>query len=312
MPPLTQPPEAGLVLPVADPDTTALEPNGEDGEDESSVMEAQNALQDFVDTVEFLPADIIRSMGLVRRLDENYRTCTRQLDDLAKGKMLSAGQKSRMAYLLNLATHYRRETVAEAERIKKVLEYHSWMIEEQLKARSEWPVMDSDEEEQARQAILRAREKAEEKKRVAAMKANLKHTMKKEKVRHRPASSPKPLPPGYPRLSEFEMSRLRKKMKKNTAWDPSEKVIRRELILLGRLQPDGTMWPEDVAAAAAAGLQPTMPAPRPPPPPRNTHVQQVARQARSLPTTEVTENRLRPFREKRESVEPQPLLIPPL
>ncbi len=255
MAPQTQPAEVGSVLPLSD-----------SNEGLPIDQDAQLAIQDFVESTEFLPADIFRSLRLIKRLDHRYVESSTKLDALARQYSDSTARerkqiKARMIRLVQLAVKDRQETVVEANKLYHMVDEQFKMVNEEIEEYDQWPIMDSDEEMQAHELAERAKERAEEKAQQQALRASMKTALKKEKRKPRQLAL-QPLPAGYPTLSSAELGRLRKKMKKNPQWEPSEKVVRRELIMLGKLQADGQMWPEDVATAEAAGLQPTMPANR--------------------------------------------------
>lgn len=97
--------------------------------------DAQAAVTDFLDYTEYLPADLIRSLTLIRGLDETYQSASSTLDDLTKlyGSLPSLAPAARpdpqdlrdqISSQLDMALNSRDSSYAEACRLFDVAERH--------------------------------------------------------------------------------------------------------------------------------------------------------------------------------------------
>ncbi|KEF58539.1 uncharacterized protein A1O9_06465 [Exophiala aquamarina CBS 119918] len=103
--------------------------------DRSVDPDAQAAVTDFLDYTEYLPADLIRSLTLIRGLDETYQSASATLDDLTKlyGSLPSLAPAARpdpqdlrekISSQLDVALNSRDSSYAEACRLFDVAERH--------------------------------------------------------------------------------------------------------------------------------------------------------------------------------------------
>jgi len=97
--------------------------------------DAQAAVTDFLDYTEYLPADLIRSLTLIRGLDETYQSASSTLDELTKlyGSLPSLAPAARpdpqelryqISSQLDVALNSRDSSYAEACRLFDVAERH--------------------------------------------------------------------------------------------------------------------------------------------------------------------------------------------
>jgi hypothetical protein len=105
------------------------------GADRAVDPDAQAAVTDFLDYTEYLPSDLIRSLTLIRGLDDKYDSDASALHDLTKtyGSLPTIdptirpdAQKLRLQIALNLdqALNARESAFAEANRLLEVAERH--------------------------------------------------------------------------------------------------------------------------------------------------------------------------------------------
>ncbi|KAI9785066.1 MAG: hypothetical protein M1816_000536 [Peltula sp. TS41687] len=97
--------------------------------------DAQATVTDFLDYTEYLPADLIRSLTLIRKLDESYRSNSSKVHELTKlyGSLPSlsgparpdpATLRSEISHYLNHAIDSRTSAYAEADRLYDVVDHH--------------------------------------------------------------------------------------------------------------------------------------------------------------------------------------------
>jgi hypothetical protein len=88
--------------------------------------ELHNVVTDFVDYTEYFPSDMIRSLTLIRNLDERYTDATQQVHEyalqLGKPATDAAELKRKMSKALQQATIYREAACAEANRLAESAE----------------------------------------------------------------------------------------------------------------------------------------------------------------------------------------------
>lgn len=276
--------------------------------------DAQATVTDYIDYTEYLPADIIRSLTLIRSLDDRYLESAQTVHNLSKsyGHLPDIASDDRPSAIdlrkdvslqLDRAINARESSYAEACRLYDVVDRHFdrlSCIRQKLEALprppSEEPTPPPPEPTPKRSrkkenaSTTRITLRLDNRKRSGNQKsrsrragitaehlarfnpdspidstehsdaeAELDHPPKparppkKEKAR-RPSSGTgfstanalallKPPPADakigsqdlpWLRLTEWEMTRLRKKMKKNAVWQPSEVMIHRELSISGR------------------------------------------------------------------------------
>ncbi|KAJ6115519.1 hypothetical protein N7523_005936 [Penicillium sp. IBT 18751x] len=276
--------------------------------------DAQATVTDYIDYTEYLPADLIRSLTLIRGLDERYldsahsvHSLTKtygQLPDLPPGEQPSAIALRRdISHQLDRAINARESAYAEACRLYDVVDRHFdrlSCIRQKLDALPRPPSTEptpppreptpkrsrpskKDNASTTRITLRLDNPKRSHKKKVRRSGVAANHLAgfnpdspiasteqsdaedvdllppkparppKKDKTR-RPSSGVtvstsnalallKPPPADakvgsehlpWIRLTEWEMTKLRKKMKKNAVWQPSEVMVWRELALSGR------------------------------------------------------------------------------
>ena len=97
--------------------------------------DAQATVTDFIDYTEYLPSDLIRSLTLIRGLDETYLDATQKVHELTKiyGQLPELPVESRrnpqelreqISVHLNRAINAREASYAEACRIYDVVDRH--------------------------------------------------------------------------------------------------------------------------------------------------------------------------------------------
>lgn len=276
--------------------------------------DAQATVTDYIDYTEYLPADLIRSLTLIRGLDERYLDSAHsvhsltntygQLPDLPPGEQPSAIALRRdISHQLDRAINARESAYAEASRLYDVVDRHFdrlSCIRQKLDALPRPPSTEptppppeptpkrarpskKDNASTTRITLRLDNPKRSHKKKVRRSGVAADHLAgfnpdspiasteqsdaeeldllppkparppKKDKAR-RPSSGVgvstsnalallKPPPADakvgsehmpWIRLTEWEMTKLRKKMKKNAVWQPSEVMVWRELALSGR------------------------------------------------------------------------------
>ncbi|KAJ5577590.1 uncharacterized protein N7459_006554 [Penicillium hispanicum] len=276
--------------------------------------DAQATVTDYIDYTEYLPADLIRSLTLIRGLDDRYIDSAQavhslsrtygQLPDLPSEERPSAiTLRKDISHQLNRAINARESAYAEACRLYDVVDRHFdrlSCIRQKLEALPKPPTEEPSpppeptpkrartgkkdgttritlrldnrkrsggQKQRSRRAGLDAdhltgfhpdspiasTEQSDAEAEVGAIVRKPARPPKKEKQR-RPSSGVavstsnalamlKPPPENakvgsedlpWLRLTEWEMTKLRKKMKKNAVWQPSEVMIHRELSLSGR------------------------------------------------------------------------------
>ncbi|OQE20027.1 hypothetical protein PENSTE_c014G07409 [Penicillium steckii] len=274
--------------------------------------DAQATVTDYIDYTEYLPADIIRSLTLIRGLDDRYLESAQsvhdftkrygQLPDIASDERPSAIELRRNISLqLDRAINARESSYAESCRLYDVVDRHFDRLSCIRQKLDALPRPPSEEPTPPEPTPKRSRKKEntsttritlrldngkrsnnqKSRSRRAGLTAehlanfnpdspidSTEHSdaevepelppkaarpPKKEKPR-RPSSGTgfstsnalallKPPPADakvgsqdlpWLRLTEWEMTKLRKKMKKNAVWQPSEVMIHRELALSGR------------------------------------------------------------------------------
>ncbi|CAG8233674.1 unnamed protein product [Penicillium salamii] len=272
--------------------------------------DAQATVTDFIDYTEYLPADIMRSLTLIRNLDERYEDSAQAVHQLTQvyGQLPNLPADERqdpidlrrdISFQLDRAINARESSYAEACRLSDVVDRHyerlgciRQKLDDLPKPASEEPTPPPEpapkrsrgnkknNREPTTRITLRLdnRNRRDGKRRrnsivegvfdpdsplasteqsdadgEIARAAPKPRPPKKEKAR-RPSSGAaqstaqalaqlKPPPTDaklgsedlpWLRLTEWEMTRLRKKMKKNAVWQPSEVMIHRELALANR------------------------------------------------------------------------------
>ncbi|KAJ5887860.1 Zinc finger PHD-type [Penicillium taxi] len=275
--------------------------------------DAQATVTDFIDYTEYLPADLMRSLTLIRNLDERYldsaqavHNLTRtygQLPNLSSDERPSAiAIRAQISQQLDRAINARESSYSEASRIYDVVDRHFdrlTNIRQKLVTLPDPPSKEptppppdptkkrsgkkdsaatprltltldkkkpgsrrSDPAAAARLSgfnpdspIASTEQSDAEGEATVAKLAKSSKRSKKDAAR-RPRPNPaagfstrdalallKPPPDDaqvgdvdlpWIRLTEWEMTKLRKKMKKNAIWQPSEVMIQRELSLSGR------------------------------------------------------------------------------
>lgn len=97
--------------------------------------DAQSAVTDFLDYTEYLPTDLIRSLTLIRQLDETYLTNSNSIHELTQtyGKLPSLSSSARpdalklrstISHHLDLAISARESAYAEASRLFDLTDRH--------------------------------------------------------------------------------------------------------------------------------------------------------------------------------------------
>lgn len=97
--------------------------------------DAQATVTDFLDYTEYLPADLIRSLTLIRKLDESYHFNSSKVHELTKlyGTLPSlpaharpdpAALRSEISHFLNNAINSRTSAYSEADRLYDVVDHH--------------------------------------------------------------------------------------------------------------------------------------------------------------------------------------------
>ncbi|KAJ5988873.1 hypothetical protein N7481_004083 [Penicillium waksmanii] len=277
--------------------------------------DAQATVTDYIDYTEYLPADIIRSLTLIRGLDERYLESAQSVHDLSKsyGRLPDAASDERPSAIemrkhislqLDRAINARESSYAESCRLYDVVDRHFdrlSCIRQKLDALPRPPSEEPTPPPEPTPKRSRKKENAsttritlrlDNRKRSSNQKSrsrrpgltaehlanfnpdspidSTEHSdadaepqpsrkpakpPKKEREKARRPSSGngfstsnalallKPPPADakvgsqdlpWLRLTEWEMTKLRKKMKKNAVWQPSEVMIHRELALSGR------------------------------------------------------------------------------
>ncbi|KAK5689799.1 hypothetical protein LTS12_028843 [Elasticomyces elasticus] len=82
--------------------------------------DAQATVTDYIDYTEYLPADLIRSLTLIRGLDERYGDAAQDVHELTK----TYGQLTGIAADLDRAINARESAYAEACRLYDVVDHH--------------------------------------------------------------------------------------------------------------------------------------------------------------------------------------------
>lgn len=275
--------------------------------------DAQATVTDYIDYTEYLPADLIRSLTLIRGLDDRYLESAQsvhnlgnsygQLPNIASDERPSAIElRKNISLQLDRAINARESSYAEACRLYDVVDRHFdrlSCIRQKLDALPRPPSEEPTPPPEPTPKRSRKKENAsttritlrlDNHKRNGSQKSRARRAgltaehlanfnpdspidstehsdaeaepelprkparpLKKEKAR-RPSSGTgfstsnalallKPPPADakvgsqdlpWLRLTEWEMTKLRKKMKKNAVWQPSEVMIHRELALSGR------------------------------------------------------------------------------
>ena len=275
--------DRGLVLDGSDPD-------------------AQATVTDYIDYTEFLPADLIRSLTLIRGLDERYLQAAQDVHELTKtfGRLpdLAADDRPSAQSLrgdistqLDRALTARESAYAEACRLYDVVDHHFNRLDCIKKKLDAFPkptkeptppssakrardkkgeggptrltlrldkdkaagrsrrsgaaynaddamasTEHSDAEGDSKVALTPKRNDKMARTARASMAAAAPSPVADKPPVHPPPKDAKPGGPDMPwlRLSDWEMNQLRKKMKKNAAWQPSDVMVHRELAVRGR------------------------------------------------------------------------------
>lgn len=275
--------------------------------------DAQATVTDYIDYTEYLPADLIRSLTLIRGLDDRYIDSAQdvhaltqtygQLPDLASDERPSAISLRRdISLQLDRAINARESAYAESCRLYDVVDRHFdrlSCIRQKLEALPRPPSVEPSPPPEPTPKRARSHKKGASTPRITlrldnakkgasqksrSRRSNIEHLAgfnpdspiasteqsdvdgdldltpakpvrppKKEKHRRQSSAAGvstsnalallKPPPADakvgssdlpWMRLTEYEMTRLRKKMKKNAVWQPSDVMIQRELALSGR------------------------------------------------------------------------------
>lgn len=270
--------------------------------------DAQATVTDYIDYTEYLPADLIRSLTLIRGLDDRYLDSAQDVHALSQtyGQLPELPSEERPSAIslrkdisLNLdrAINARESAYAEACRLYDVVDRHFdrlSCIRQKLEALPRPPSVEPSPPPEPTPKRARSHKKGASTTRITLRLDNSKKSQKSrarrpelagfnpdspiasteqsdvdgdldlippkparppKKEKHRRQSSGagvstsnalallKPPPPDakvgssdmpWMRLTEWEMTKLRKKMKKNAVWQPSEVMIQRELALSGR------------------------------------------------------------------------------
>ncbi|KAJ5774014.1 hypothetical protein N7457_008910 [Penicillium paradoxum] len=272
--------------------------------------DAQATVTDFIDYTEYLPADLIRSLTLIRGLDDRYLDSAQAVHQLTQiyGQLPGLPSDSRPGAIalrkdissqVDRAINARESAYAEACRLYDVVDRHfdrlgciRQKLEALPKPASEEPSpppvptpkrarggkkthkdtttritlrLDNRNRRDNRRRIsgvdgafdpdspLASTEQSDIEGEVVRSVPKPPRPPKKEKARRlssgigqstaQALAQLKPPPPDaklgsedlpWLRLTEWEMTRLRKKMKKNAVWQPSEVMIHRELALANR------------------------------------------------------------------------------
>ncbi|KAJ5103428.1 hypothetical protein N7532_003957 [Penicillium argentinense] len=263
--------------------------------------DAQATVTDYIDYTEYLPADIIRSLTLIRGLDDRYLESAQSVHNLTKsyGHLPETASDERpsavelrrdISLQLDRAINARESSYAEACRLYDVVDRHFDRLSCIRQKLDALPRPPSEEPTPPPEPTpKRPRKKDATTPRITLRLDNSKRnnnkksrrraehlggfnpdspiasteqsdaeqptkSRKKEKSARRPSSGVgfstrdalallKPPPADakvgsedlpWLRLTEWEMTKLRKKMKKNAVWQPSEVMIHRELALSGR------------------------------------------------------------------------------
>ncbi|RMZ82124.1 hypothetical protein DV737_g2231, partial [Chaetothyriales sp. CBS 132003] len=251
--------------------------------------EAQAAVTDFLDYTEYLPSDLLRSLTLIRGLDDTYLASADAIHDLAKQygaipnleptmRPDAQGLRLQMSAHLNHALSSRETAYAEACRLFDVAERHQNRLKSiiaklnaipkppsvaaALLSRPRgrritvpgevMPPYDPDEAIASTEVSDWGSPPPSPPRPVLKLKQPKPARERAEGGREKPVRAPrehvsyrKPTPPPddaelggkfrpWTHLTEYEMYKLRKKMKKNHEWEPSQVMIRRELESRGR------------------------------------------------------------------------------
>ncbi|KAJ5760890.1 Zinc finger PHD-type [Penicillium odoratum] len=274
--------------------------------------DAQATVTDFIDYTEYLPADLMRSLTLIRGLDNRYLDSAQEVHNLSKtyGQLpdlplderpSAISLRREISHQLDRAVNARESAYAEACRLYDVVDRHFdrlSCIRQKLETLPRPPSVEPSpppeptpkrarKDKKSGGSTTRITLRLDNRKKSGTQKSRSRRVgieqfadfnpdspiasteqsdadaelppvhkprpPKKEKQR-RPSSgvaastaiaiaSLKPPPPDaqigsedlpWMRLTDWEMTRLRKKMKKNAMWQPSDVMIQRELALSGR------------------------------------------------------------------------------
>ncbi|KAJ5239937.1 hypothetical protein N7468_004556 [Penicillium chermesinum] len=255
--------------------------------------DAQATVTDYID---YLPADLIRSLTLIRGLDERYLDSAQDIHALTQtyGQLPGLPSDERPSAIslrkdislhLDRAINARESAYAEACRLYDVVDRHFdrlSCIRKKLEELPRPPSVEPSPPPEPTPKRARSHKKGASTTRITlrldnhkkggsqksrSRRSNIEHlagfnpdspiasTEHSDKEKQRRQSSGagvstsnalallKPPPPDakigsadlpWMRLTEYEMTKLRKKMKKNAVWQPSEVMIQRELALSGR------------------------------------------------------------------------------
>ncbi|KAJ5514083.1 Zinc finger PHD-type [Penicillium fimorum] len=247
--------------------------------------DAQATVTDFIDYTEYLPADLIRSLTLIRGLDDRYLDSAQavhqltqiygQLPDLPSDTRPGAiALRKDISSQVDRAINARESAYAEACRLYDVVDRHFdrlGCIRQKLEALPKpasaepSPPPEPTPKRARRRCMLGAdgafdpdsplasTEQSDLESEFIKSAPKPARPLKKEKARRlssgigqstaQALAQLKPPPDDaklgsedlpWLRLTEWEMTRLRKKMKKNAVWQPSEVMIHRELALANR------------------------------------------------------------------------------
>ncbi|KAJ5235008.1 Zinc finger PHD-type [Penicillium citrinum] len=256
--------------------------------------DAQATVTDYIDYTEYLPADIIRSLTLIRGLDDRYLESAQsvhdftkrygQLPDIASDERPSAIELRRdISLQLDRAINARESSYAEACRLYDVVDRHFDRLSCIRQKLDALPRPPSEEPTPPEPTPKRSRKKENASTTRITLRLDNRKRSNTQKSRSRRAgltaehlanfNPDSPIdnhrrkrnhddlalardfpqamllhcsnhPPEdakigsqdlpWLRLTEWEMTKLRKKMKKNAVWQPSEVMIHRELALSGR------------------------------------------------------------------------------
>lgn len=94
---------------------------------------SEDIINAFSDVTEHLPVDLLRSLQLIRKLDDESTFCINQLDDLALTvSTTQPEQYLQMAQLLKTSTKNRSITLTEACKLYEIVKKHLHTIEQTL------------------------------------------------------------------------------------------------------------------------------------------------------------------------------------
>ncbi|KAJ5818471.1 hypothetical protein N7474_004062 [Penicillium riverlandense] len=274
--------------------------------------DAQATVTDYIDYTEYLPADLIRSLTLIRGLDDRYIDSAQTVHNLAKdyarlpelpfeARPSAVAMRKDISKTLDRAINARESAYAEACRLYDVVDRHFDRLDcirQKLEALPKPSSREPTPVPQPTPKRVRSGKKADSTTRITFRLDNRKRPAN-QKSRSRRSTIPagrlsglhpdspiasteqsdieaevirKPRPPKkekqarrhsagagvstsnalallrpppadaklgsedlpWLRLTEWEMTKLRKKMKKNAVWQPSEVMIHRELALANR------------------------------------------------------------------------------